>query len=250
MTLVGVLQARLTINLSNDRVSSYGGSPEWRAAKVRSPVLLNPYVQRAYAMADTAHEGQLRKDGSTVMQHLEETAIILATLGLDANTVAAALLHDSLDDSTMTLNLLREHLPSDVVDLVRDVSKVSTISQLFREEGNMQTESSNEQLRTMLLAMGDVRVVLIKLADRLHNMRTLMALPPAKRDRMAAETESVFVPLANRLGVWSLKAELEDLCLKARSPDGVEELEVRLLLALSATVFMHACRCPCPLALL
>ena len=150
-------------------------------------------------------------------------ALILAQLGLDATVVAAGLLHDTLDDTMLYLAQLEAIFPgSDVPLLVSGVSKMSGASQLHRDAsdaGRQLPAPEVEALRSMLLAMADVRVVLIKLADRLHNLRTVGALPPATAARFAAETLEVFCPLANRLGVWSLKAELEDLCFAVLHPD-------------------------------
>merc|ERR1712157_194918 len=134
-------------------------------------------------------------------------------------TVAAGLLHDVLDDTMMTEQQLREYIPHEVVDMVVGASRMSQVSQMNRDLGclggsKQALETQVDRFRNMLLSMADVRVVLIKLADRLHNMRTLNALTPEKQKRIAEETMHVFVPLANRLGVWSIKAELEDLCFR------------------------------------
>lgn len=182
-----------------------------------------PLVRRAFSVAWAAHEGQLRKSGEPVLAHLAETAKILGQLGLDEVAVAAGLLHDVLDDTPLTEEELRSMFPAEVVDLVVGVSKMSGISQLVRSDSEL-ADGEVSALRAMLLAMVDVRVVLIKLADRLHNMRTVDALPLTKRHRMAAETLSVFAPLANRLGVWSIKAELEDLCFAVLHPQEHDDL--------------------------
>lgn len=188
-----------------------------------------PLVKLAFEIARCAHSGQLRRNGETYLAHLVETSDILARLGLDEQTVAAGLLHDVLDDTMMTEGQLEEYIPKEVVQMVVGVSRMSQVSQLNRDHSAPHeqdgkgihdksaaslSDDKSDRFRNMLLSMADVRVVLIKLADRLHNMRTLNALTPEKQRTIAEETLHVFVPLANRLGVWSIKAELEDLCFR------------------------------------
>merc|ERR1712057_30707 len=183
----------------------------------RHEVFGAPLVKLAFELGRCAHMGQLRRNGEAYLSHVVETAEILARLGLDEKTVAAGLLHDVLDDTMMTEQQLREYIPQEVVDMVVGVSRLSHVSQINRDLGFGKSQDSvtqGESFKNMLLSMADVRVVLIKLADRLHNMRTLNALSPEKQRTIAEETMHVFVPLANRLGVWSIKAELEDLCFK------------------------------------
>lgn len=182
-------------------------------------------VVRALSVAASAHAGQLRRSGEPVVRHALETALLLADQGLDDAVVAAGLLHDTLDDTMMTEDALREMFPTDVVDMVVGVSRMSLTSQLHRESARDSDSTSGldskgaDRFKAMLFAMADVRVVLIKLADRLHNMRTLEHLPEAKQRGMARETLHVFAPLANRLGIWNVKAELEDLCFKHLEPE-------------------------------
>ncbi|QDZ25069.1 GTP diphosphokinase [Chloropicon primus] len=185
----------------------------------RHEVFGAPLVKLAFELGRCAHTGQLRKNGEAYLSHVVDTAEILAKLGLDEQTVAAGLLHDVLDDTMMTEQQLREYIPSEVVDMVVGVSRLSQMSQINRDLGFGSTtqqaaDNNSDRFKNMLLSMADVRVVLIKLADRLHNMRTLNALTPDKQRKIAEETMHVFVPLANRLGVWSIKAELEDLCFR------------------------------------
>jgi len=183
----------------------------------RHEVFGAPLVKLAFELGRCAHTGQLRRNGEAYLSHVVETAEILARLGLDEQTVAAGLLHDILDDTMMTEQQLREYIPSEVVDMVVGVSRMSQVSQINRDLGfgaETQQQNQGDNFKNMLLSMADVRVVLIKLADRLHNMRTLNALAPEKQRKIAEETMAVFVPLANRLGVWSIKAELEDLCFR------------------------------------
>ena len=183
---------------------------------------VTPLVRKAFAVARSAHDGQTRKSGESVLSHAVATALILADLGLDDTVVAAGLLHDTLDDTMLTSAQLEALFPgTDVLALVAGVTSMSGASQLHRDAAVSTHPLPEEEvagMRAMLLAMADVRVVIVKLADRLHNMRTLAALPPASQQRMAAETLAVFAPLASRLGVWSLKAELEDLCFGALHP--------------------------------
>merc|ERR1711937_706432 len=185
----------------------------------RHEVFGAPLVKLAFELSRCAHTGKLRKNGETYLSHVVETAEVLANLGLDEQTVAAGLLHDVLDDTMMTEQQLREYIPSEAVDMVVGVSRLSQMSLINRDLGFGSTtqqaaDNNSDSFKNMLLSMADVRAVLIKLADRLHNMRTLNALTPEKQRIIAQETMNVFVPLANRLGVWSIKAELEDLCFR------------------------------------
>jgi len=197
-------------------------------------VCATPLVRKAFAVARSAHDGQERKSGDSVLSHAVATALILAELGLDDTVVAAGLLHDTLDDTMLTSAQLEALFPgSDVPALVAGVTAMSGASQLHRDAVAMHSADSLPEhqvagMRAMLLAMADVRVVLIKLADRLHNMRTLSALPSASQQRVASETLSVFAPLAARLGVWALKAEMEDLCFAVLRPAEASHLSAAL----------------------
>ncbi|GBG60892.1 hypothetical protein CBR_g16012 [Chara braunii] len=197
-------------------------------AQSRHKLFYDPLVKRAFNVAATAHEGQMRLNGDPYLSHCVETAIVLAETCNDKVLVAAGLLHDTLDDSMMNERQLQEMFGSDITNLVTGVSKMSHISQLARERQAPLGAREAERLRNMFLAMADYRVVLIKLADRLHNMRTLEVLPPAKRQRLSEETLDIFAPLANRLGVWSWKAELEDLCFMYLQPETYRELVAKL----------------------
>ena len=163
-------------------------------------------LEEAYNFAASAHEGQLRKSGEPFLKHPIEVCLILAELHLDTPTLKAALLHDVVEDSDVPLSKIRELFGDEVADLVDGVTKLGKIEfQSFAEE-------QSENLRKMLIAMAkDIRVILIKLADRLHNMRTLSALPPERRRRKAVETMEIYAPLAHRLGLSQMKWELEDL---------------------------------------
>ncbi|MEK7299175.1 MAG: HD domain-containing protein, partial [Candidatus Margulisiibacteriota bacterium] len=163
-------------------------------------------VIRAYEFAKRAHEGQLRKSGDDYITHPLQVAYILADLEQDAATISAALLHDTIEDSDVNKQDIVDAFGADVYTLVEGVTKLGQIHFESKEE------KQAENFRKMFLAMAkDLRVVLIKLADRLHNMRTLRHLPEAKQKEIALETREIFSPLAHRLGMWSLKWELEDL---------------------------------------
>jgi (p)ppGpp synthase/HD superfamily hydrolase len=167
-------------------------------------------IERAYDLAEVAHSGQKRASGEPYIQHSLTVAQILADLRLDSATIAAGLLHDVVEDSVVTVEDLRQEFGDEVANLVDGVTKLGQIdklSQLTRKD--LQDEEA-ESLRKMFLAMADdVRVVLIKLADRLHNMRTLDALSRERQRRIAEETLEIFAPLANRLGIWQVKWELD-----------------------------------------
>eukprot|EP01025_Chloroclados_australasicus_P034968 TRINITY_DN3569_c0_g2_i4.p2 TRINITY_DN3569_c0_g2~~TRINITY_DN3569_c0_g2_i4.p2 ORF type:complete len:544 (-),score=74.05 TRINITY_DN3569_c0_g2_i4:408-1928(-) len=139
--------------------------------------------------------------------------------------LAVALLHDVLDDTEMTESMLAEFVSRDIVDKVLDVSKLSTLSQLHRDAQKSQSGVDYAQVSNLYIAMAEVEAVLVKLADRLHNMQTLDALPKFKRLRMAQETMDVFVPIANRLGIWWMKSKLEDLCFSHLHPEQFERLK-------------------------
>ncbi|MSP13026.1 MAG: bifunctional (p)ppGpp synthetase/guanosine-3',5'-bis(diphosphate) 3'-pyrophosphohydrolase [Chloroflexi bacterium] len=176
-------------------------------------------VQQAYDMAALAHAEQKRASGEDYVEHCLATADILADLRLDPPALAAGLLHDVVEDSGITLQDLQDQFGPEVAWLVDGVTK------LGRLEGTSLDRVEAESLRKMFLAMAeDVRVVLIKLADRLHNMRTLWALKPERQRRMSQETLEIFAPLANRLGIWEIKSELEDLSLRYLEPEIYREI--------------------------
>jgi GTP diphosphokinase / guanosine-3',5'-bis(diphosphate) 3'-diphosphatase len=160
----------------------------------------------AYHFAVSAHQGQTRKSGEPFVKHPIDVCLILAELHLDTATLKAALLHDVVEDSPHELAEVRERFGDEVAELVDGVTKLGRI------EFETLSEAQSENLRKMLIAMAkDIRVILIKLADRLHNMRTLSALPPERRREKAVETMEIYAPLAHRLGISSIKWELEDL---------------------------------------
>ena len=196
-------------------------------AQAQYKVFSDAAVERAFAFAYQAHAGQQRRNGEPVFMHCVETAKMLADLGLTADVVAAGLLHDTLDDTHMTEPRLRSNFAPAIVDMVCKVSRMSAICQLNRDQ-QAARPLDRAKLADTLMCMADPRCVLIKLADRLHNMRTIAALPEAKRQRMAQESMDIFSPLANRLGVWGLKAELEDLCFQQLYPAQHSQLHHRL----------------------
>ncbi|MFP5441863.1 MAG: bifunctional GTP diphosphokinase/guanosine-3',5'-bis pyrophosphate 3'-pyrophosphohydrolase [Gammaproteobacteria bacterium] len=170
-------------------------------------------VRRAYHFARDAHEGQYRKDGDPYISHPLAVAGILTDMHMDSQSLSAALLHDVLEDCGVAKERLSDEFGSDVADLVDGVSKITLIEFPTRQE------QQAENLRKMILAMTkDIRVILVKLADRLHNMRTLHSLPPAKRKRIAQETLDIFAPIANRLGMNNIRTEFEDLAFAAIYP--------------------------------
>lgn len=215
----------------NSKVGTHVGTSAdelLRGAQSRYKVFYAPVVVKAFRMAEEAHKGQFRRNGESFLSHCMETALILAATGVDITVVAAGLLHDAIDDSNLSLKLLRGALGEDVASLVIGVSKLSNLSQLTRDSNSVCNPMEADRLRTMILAMVDVRVVLIKIADRLHNLRTIEALPSHKQIGIANETLEIFAPLANRLGIWSWKAELEDLCFKCLKPVEHQDLSTRL----------------------
>src|SRR5437016_12004380 len=166
-------------------------------------------VERAFAFSEHAHEGQSRKSGAPDSSPPLAVASILSQWRLDAQGLAAALLHDVMEDTAVTKNEIESSFGKPVADMVDGVSKLDQIE--FQSREDQQAES----FRKMLLAMArDVRVILIKLADRLHNMRTLDAMAPTHRKRIARETLDIYAPIANRLGLNTLYLELQDLSFK------------------------------------
>jgi len=171
-------------------------------------------LQAAYEFSEAAHEGQFRRSGEPYISHPVAVATILAQWHLDPQALTAALLHDVMEDTTVTKGEISERFGKMVADLVDGVSKLDKI------EFESQEHAQAENFRKMLLAMArDVRVILIKLADRLHNMRTLEAMHPKKRARIARETLEIYAPIANRLGLNSLYQELEDLAFQNLYPN-------------------------------
>lgn len=173
-------------------------------------------VERAYRRAASAHQNQTRKSGEPYITHCLAVAGILSEFMCDPPVIAAALLHDTLEDTGVTQAQLRQEFGDEIASLVDGVTKLSHFDNISRDELDKRAES----LRKMFVAMvEDIRVVFIKLADRLHNMRTLKSLPADRQRHIARETLEVFAPLANRLGAWKIKWELEDLAFRYLHPD-------------------------------
>ena len=181
-------------------------------------------LERAHDLAVTAHEGQLRASGEPYVVHPIAVAYELAQLQMDAETLAAALLHDVPEDTDVTLPEIEKRFGREVARLVDGVTKLSKFGSARTME-----EQQAENIRKMFMAMAeDVRVVIIKLVDRLHNMRTLGYLPADKQARIARQTMEIYAPLAHRLGVWQIKWELEDLSFKYLEPDAYRKLVTML----------------------
>src|SRR3954469_8916061 len=181
-----------------------------RAARPNDDLVV---IERAYEYALQHHAGQSRASGEPYVVHPVGVATILAEMKLDPNAIAAGLLHDLVEDTSVTIVDIRKEFGEQVAHLVEGVTKISKINFSTREERQA------ENLRKMMLAMvDDIRVVLIKLADRLHNMRTLDALPPERQENIARETLDIYGPIAHRLGMGKIRGELEDLAFKYVDP--------------------------------
>ncbi|HEY6957990.1 MAG TPA: bifunctional (p)ppGpp synthetase/guanosine-3',5'-bis(diphosphate) 3'-pyrophosphohydrolase [Candidatus Limnocylindria bacterium] len=180
-------------------------------------------VRRAYTYAAEAHEGQKRVSGEPYITHPAAVAMLIAELGMDPATIAATLLHDVPEDTARTNDDVRQQFGEEIGRLVEGVTK------LGRLQGQSRDMHQAENIRKMFLAMAvDLRVVVIKLCDRLHNMRTLAPLPPEKQKRIALQTLDIYAPLAHRLGIWQIKWELEDLAFKYLEPEQYKELAEQL----------------------
>src|SRR5271170_3803838 len=177
-------------------------------------------VKKAYDYSLKYHEGQMRASGEPYLVHPLEVALVLAEMKMDPVAIAAGLLHDSVEDTSVTIVDIRKEFGEQVAHIVEGVTKISKIDFATREE------QQAENLRKMMLAMvDDIRVVLIKLADRLHNMRTLEHLPPDRRHKIAEETLEIYAPIAHRLGMGKIRGELEDLGFRFLDPLGYEQVE-------------------------
>jgi len=176
-------------------------------------------VARAYRVSAQAHHGQKRLSGEDFVSHSVAVATILAEQQMDSTTIAAALLHDVVEDSDVSLEQIRQDFGSEVATLVDGLTKLSSLT--FRSSAEEQAEN----YRKLLLSVAkDARVIIIKLADRLHNMRTLRYLAPEKQKRIAQETLDIYAPLAHRMGMGKMRGELEDLAFKFLESDDYRAL--------------------------
>src|SRR5919204_6470691 len=177
-------------------------------------------VRKAYEFSQKVHDGQSRASGEPYLVHPLEVACVLAEMKMDPIAIAAGLLHDSVEDTSVTIVEIRKEFGEQVAHIVEGVTKISKIDFASHEE------QQAENLRKMMLAMvDDIRVVLIKLADRLHNMRTLEHLPPERQLQIAQETLDIYAPLAHRLGMGKVRGELEDLAFQYVDPIGYQQIK-------------------------
>ncbi|MBV8246152.1 MAG: bifunctional (p)ppGpp synthetase/guanosine-3',5'-bis(diphosphate) 3'-pyrophosphohydrolase [Candidatus Eremiobacteraeota bacterium] len=187
------------------------------------PSLDGSWLKHVYEVANAAHQGQLRASGEGYIEHPLAVAGILAELEMDRATIAAAILHDVVEDTSITIEEVAEQFGDEIAQLVEGVTKLTRIPYQSKEEAQV------ENLRKMFMAMAkDIRVIIIKLADRLHNMRTLASLPSAKQVGIARETLDIYTPIAHRLGIWKIKWEMEDLCLRYIDPEGYRDIVERV----------------------
>ncbi len=182
-------------------------------------------IEDAYAFATSCHEGQIRNSGDPYIIHPIDAAFTVAELHLDGAAIAAALLHDVVEDCGVTIEDLTHRFGEDVARLVEGVTKLNRIALLRHDDHPFDDASQADNLRKMFMAMAeDIRVVIIKLADRLHNMRTLGALPRQKQVRIARETMEIYAPLAQRLGLGQIANELQDLCFQYLEPEAHQNI--------------------------
>ncbi|HUZ48144.1 MAG TPA: bifunctional (p)ppGpp synthetase/guanosine-3',5'-bis(diphosphate) 3'-pyrophosphohydrolase [Candidatus Dormibacteraeota bacterium] len=193
------------------------------AVRAYDPDLDPQWLTRVYEVADLAHEGQRRASGESYIEHPLSVAGILAELEMDRQTIAAAILHDVVEDTMITSEQVAAEFGEEIAALVEGVTKLTRIPYQSKEDAQV------ENLRKMFMAMArDIRVIIIKLADRLHNMRTLSSLPPAKQVAIARETLDIYAPIAHRLGIWKIKWDIEDLCLRYLDPEPYREIVERV----------------------
>ncbi len=185
-----------------------------------------PKIKAAYELADKAHEGVKRSSGDPYISHPVAVAYILVDkFSMDTDTICAALLHDVVEDTDIGLDVLQKKFGEDVARLVDGVTKIGKVPLNTREE------QQAENIRKILIAMSkDLRVIIIKLADRLHNMRTLDSRPPEKQCKTSLETMNFYAPIAHRLGISDVKEEMEDLSLRYLDPFGFKDIEEQLAL--------------------
>src|SRR5437588_2530335 len=178
-------------------------------------------IKKAYNYAQTHHTGQTRASGEPFLVHPLEVALVLAEMKLDSGAIAAGLLHDAIEDTEATREDIKREFGEQVANIVEGVTKIDKIDVATSKE-----ERQAENVRKMILAMvDDIRVVLIKLADRLHNMRTLEHLSPERQEQIARETLDIYAPIAHRLGMGKIRGELEDLAFRYVDPIGHDQVK-------------------------
>ncbi|MEA1985906.1 MAG: bifunctional (p)ppGpp synthetase/guanosine-3',5'-bis(diphosphate) 3'-pyrophosphohydrolase [Candidatus Marinimicrobia bacterium] len=183
-----------------------------------------PFIWKTYAFAKSGHAEQFRVSGEPYFEHLYQTAIILTELSMDTTTICAGLLHDILEDTEFSKKVITNEFSKTIADIVEGVTKIGDIS------FNSQEDKQANNFRKMLLSVAnDIRVIIVKFADRLNNMRTLDAMPKSKQKRISLETRDVYAPLAHRLGMYKMKSELEDLSFKFLEPERYNFLNKQIL---------------------
>ena len=218
--------------VAKDKVASKGAKTLIERVGAYLPEESTELVGQAYRYADECHEGQMRKSGEPYIAHPLETALFLANLHLDSHTIIAALLHDVVEDCGVSLDEIDRRFGPEVAKLVDGVTKLTRMDDKLHlpidDDSSPMDDAEHlqaESLRKMLVSMAeDIRVVLIKLADRLHNMQTLDALPAEKRKRIAQETLEIYSPLAHRLGIWEIKWRLDDLAFRHLNEEKYREI--------------------------
>src|SRR5579872_3952909 len=183
------------------------------------PAVDPAWLESVYTFAEHAHDGQTRASGDSFISHPLAVATILTDLEMDTASIAASLLHDVVEDTTVPIEEIERRFGSEIASLVDALTKLTKIPYQSKEDVQV------ENLRKMFLAMAkDIRVIIIKLADRLHNMRTLQSLPASKQKHIAQETLEIYAPLAHRLGIYKMKWDLEDLALRYIEPQAYKEI--------------------------
>ena len=213
------------------------GMEHLRGLVAERPEAERDLIERAYDFAREAHAGVVRKSGEEYITHPVAVATILAELGMDSTSIAAGLLHDTVEDvDGVTFEVITAQFGPEVSRIVEGETKVSKLSKAGSQTAEVSDDGRDmqaENLRQMLIAMtDDLRIIVVKLADRLHNMRTMDAMPPEKQKRISRETMEVFAPLAHRLGIGQVKWELEDLSFRYLYPEEYAELRSRLRMQL------------------
>jgi GTP diphosphokinase / guanosine-3',5'-bis(diphosphate) 3'-diphosphatase len=219
--------------------SSLASEPEGLIKRLRAyhPDFDGAIVQTAFTIAQAAHEKQQRSSGEPYILHPIAVSHILIDLKLDPACIAAGLLHDVVEDTSFSLEQLKTQCGSEIANIVDGLTKLKAI------EGRTKEDAQAGSYRKMFIAMADdPRVVLIKLADRLHNMRTLQHVPEHKQKRIARETLEIYAPLAHRLGIWQIKWELEDLSFRFFDPEKYETISRQLQLRREARERNHSAR--------